>query len=886
MATIGDLLINLNITGGQAASNIIKNLGSNMQNFGRTLTNNISKPIIGFFTEGIMLASSMNESMNRVNTIFGKSGQDIIKWSGTLIEKFGLSKAQALDYVGAMGAMLQSSGLSSKASIDMSKSLVQLTGDMASFYDMDHEDIWIKLRAGIMGETEPLKALGINMSVANMEAHALTMGIKKNWNEMTQGEQVAIRYDYIMNKTKNAQGDFAKTQDGFANKLRTTKIAFSEIQAVLGNVLLPYVEKGLRLFYNLTTQLLELLPSIDQNVVIFGLLAAAIGPLTAIAGGLVVAFGAVIGAATTIITTIGAIGLPVTIAIAAITAAIAAIIAITTGWVASNKEAQQGIVNAFNNIVSKVQIAIQYLIENFDNIKNSIMGFVNTIIEIATPAIDELIAAFQGFDIDTIVESFKQLWVTLGPVLEILGLLAAIIIGTVIGAITGIVNALDNFIALIINAVGVITSAIGLIWNILTLNFEGIGKSWNDLLDNMIGVIGNAIQVIIDLVGGFINGFIAFFQGLYDTLVGGSIIPDMVNAIIQWFNNLVSFVTGIVQGFVNIVVNLFNAMKNQATNVFNAMKAVISLVVNAIKSVITSGFNAAKTVITTVINVIKSVITSGFNAARSIISSAINTIRSVITSGFNAARSIISSVINTIRSVITSGFNAARSSISSAINTIRSVVTSGFNSVRSSISSAINTAKSLISSGFNTMKSIVNSAINTIRSTVSKLGGIFRSALSTAVSAIRSVASSMFSAGANLVGNLINGVTSKISQFKAKIGELANAAKKLIGFESPTEEGPGKTAHKWMPNLIDMMVKGLNNGVSKVASASSNVAQALQFNTSGAMRTALNSNKTNNVIGSPSNVTFNIDATHMDVDQLGRMLVSKFRSYGIRSQTE
>ena len=83
---------------------------------------------------------------------------------------------------------------------------------------LKHDEVWEKLRAGIMGETEPLKSLGINMSVANMEAFALSKGIKKSWSEMSQAKQVALRYDYIMEQTANSQGDFAKTSDSLANK--------------------------------------------------------------------------------------------------------------------------------------------------------------------------------------------------------------------------------------------------------------------------------------------------------------------------------------------------------------------------------------------------------------------------------------------------------------------------------------------------------------------------------------------------------------------------------------------------------------------------------------------------------------------------------------------
>lgn len=155
MATIGDLILNISVEGGQNVSNVLKNVGGSIQNIGKNLTNNLTKPIVGFFTKGIMLASDIGESMNVVNTVFGKSGKEVTSWSQDLLKSFGLTQAQALNYVGSMGAMLQSSGLNTKASQNMSQSLVELTGDMSSFYNLDHDVVWEKLRAGISGKKLP-----------------------------------------------------------------------------------------------------------------------------------------------------------------------------------------------------------------------------------------------------------------------------------------------------------------------------------------------------------------------------------------------------------------------------------------------------------------------------------------------------------------------------------------------------------------------------------------------------------------------------------------------------------------------------------------------------------------------------------------------------------
>jgi len=186
-------------------------------------------------------ASDLGEAQNVVETTFKASGKAIEAWAKTTKASAGISETASTQWVGFMGAMLKSSGVSETAAEGMSEKLVQLTGDMSSFYNVDTKDMWEKLRSGISGETEPLKQLGINMSVANLQAYALSEGLKKPYKEMTQGEQTTLRYNYLMNLTKDAQGDFAKTLGtSFANQVRVAKLNIEDLGKSIGTVVLPY----------------------------------------------------------------------------------------------------------------------------------------------------------------------------------------------------------------------------------------------------------------------------------------------------------------------------------------------------------------------------------------------------------------------------------------------------------------------------------------------------------------------------------------------------------------------------------------------------------------------------------------------------------------------
>ena len=139
--------------------------------------------------------------------------------------------------------MMKSSGLAGDEIVEMSTDLAGLAADMASFYNLDFDTAFQKIRSGISGETEPLKQLGINMSVANLEAFALTKGITKAFDAMSQGEQTMLRYQYLMQATADAQGDFARTSDGFANASRMLETNLEQLKTNIGAVLLPVITR-------------------------------------------------------------------------------------------------------------------------------------------------------------------------------------------------------------------------------------------------------------------------------------------------------------------------------------------------------------------------------------------------------------------------------------------------------------------------------------------------------------------------------------------------------------------------------------------------------------------------------------------------------------------
>lgn len=241
--SITGLLKRIGIVGEIASGQFLGNMFVNGVN---TVINGIT----GSIDESIGLASDLVETQNVVDVTFEDSASTINKWAQEALNAYGITETKAKQYSSTLGAMLKSMGIADDQVLQMSMDMAGLAADMASFYNLDHDTAFEKIRSGISGETEPLKALGINMSVANLNAFALEKGMNKAFDKMSQAEQATLRYQYLLEATKDAQGDFARTGDSFSNEMRKLQTNLDRIKTEFGKGLLGVVTPAISLLNN------------------------------------------------------------------------------------------------------------------------------------------------------------------------------------------------------------------------------------------------------------------------------------------------------------------------------------------------------------------------------------------------------------------------------------------------------------------------------------------------------------------------------------------------------------------------------------------------------------------------------------------------------------
>lgn len=225
-------------TSGFAVSGI-KKINSHLVGLLRSIA-----PVVGFVKlldfgkQAMEISSDLTEVQNVVDVTFGDFKQKIEDLASVSIPELGMSELSVKQIGSRFQAMGTAMGFSTEKMSDMSVELTRLTGDMASFYNVSQEDVGKALQSIFTGETEPMRRYGVDLTNATIQQYALSQGITKSVSSMTQLEKATLRYNYVMAQTGAAQGDFLRTQDTWANKIRILKENLKQLASIIGGTLI------------------------------------------------------------------------------------------------------------------------------------------------------------------------------------------------------------------------------------------------------------------------------------------------------------------------------------------------------------------------------------------------------------------------------------------------------------------------------------------------------------------------------------------------------------------------------------------------------------------------------------------------------------------------
>ena len=188
--------------------------------------------VVDFFRDSVDAASDLSESTNKMQQIFGSATKEIETFAARGAKALGMTELQARDAASTFGVFGKSAGLAGPELAGFSTEMTQLAVDMASFHNTSPEEAIQALGAGLRGEAEPLRRFGVLLDDATLRQEALKMGlISSTKDALTPQQKVLASHAVIMRQTADAQGDFAKTSEGFANQQRIAAAQLDDLKA-------------------------------------------------------------------------------------------------------------------------------------------------------------------------------------------------------------------------------------------------------------------------------------------------------------------------------------------------------------------------------------------------------------------------------------------------------------------------------------------------------------------------------------------------------------------------------------------------------------------------------------------------------------------------------
>lgn len=380
----------------QTAGKNLSKLGGSIAKTGAMATAAVTVPLAMAANSMISSASDLNETMSKVQVVFGSTASEVMAFGDTAAKSLGMSKNEALAAAGVYGNLFRAMNMTETVSAEMSTSLVSLAGDLASFNNMDPTEVMDKLRAGLSGESEPLKSLGVNINEAIIKSKALEMGLYSGTGAMDAATKAQATYALILEQTSLAHGDFARTSDGLANSQRIMKAELGDVSAKLGTQLLPIALKVVTALSGMIDKLSNMSPAGQKVILIIGGILAVIGPLLTTIGTVI----SVVGTLSAFLAgpaaaAIGAVLVPILPIIGIIAAVIAVVGLLYAAWKNNwfgirdiTSAAINQIVNFWNSVLLPAIKTVANFVGNvlgaaFNSVKNAIMGVWNWIQKLA-----------------------------------------------------------------------------------------------------------------------------------------------------------------------------------------------------------------------------------------------------------------------------------------------------------------------------------------------------------------------------------------------------------------------------------------------------------------------------------------------------------------------
>lgn len=683
----------------------MKSLGSSLSTAGKTMSTFVTLPMAGLGAGMVKLAADAGESASKMEAVFGKSTGGMNKWIGELRKTVPATTTELQGMSSSIQDLLVPLGMAPKEAQGLTKEVVTLAGDLASFNNIPMDEALEKIRSGMVGQYEPLLDFGVALSADTVKAEAMRMGLIKEGQELDANSRAQAALSLTMKGTTAAHGDAAKTAGSAANSFKFLWSQVKELGATMGQNLLPIITPVVQKMAALAGRVGELSPKWQAVILGVGAFVAALGPLLLIVGTVVSALGSLMLAT-------GAAGLGAAFGLAA--AAVGSFLVAAAPFIA---------------VAAAMAGAGLLLYRNW--------GKVKTVFAPVTSAIKGLRNAIAGLatgDIPRFLQGSRATPAALQPIIAIaakvigqlrmLGRSFRALGGMILGWSKSSASAWANLtpawravVLAIHSGAQRIKSGLGTAFKFLIRQGQQLvawfKQNWPQIKTTTLTVVKAVARALKTGLGTAFKFIVTQGQRLITwTRENWPQIKTTVLAVVRAVGSAIRTVLGGAFKFAlqngKILVNWFKqnwpliqrtvvtVMKIIASRVrtgFNLLKSIISTVVKAIVSLWKNNWTEIKRILESVWRIIKSVVQTAIKNVLNILKLGMQVITGDWRGAWRTVKTILSDNWENIKTIVRQALRILGEIIKIAWNNLKAITKAAFNAVRDFIEEKLQTAK-------------------------------------------------------------------------------------------------------------------------------------------------------------------------------------------------
>ena len=233
----------------KGAEDTFKKLGTKFATIGKNIAKvtagiglGLGAAVVSQIKPAIDAASDLSEATNAVTVSFGDAAEGVLALGDNAARGLGLSKTELFGIATQFSSFAKTIAGDGGDLVGVVDQISNRGADFASVFNLEVGDALAKFQSGLAGSSEPLRAYGIDLSAATVEAYALQNGITDGSEAMTESEKVIARYGALMEQTDMVTGDFTNTSDGLANQQRIMKATLEDTRAEIGEKFMPILQ--------------------------------------------------------------------------------------------------------------------------------------------------------------------------------------------------------------------------------------------------------------------------------------------------------------------------------------------------------------------------------------------------------------------------------------------------------------------------------------------------------------------------------------------------------------------------------------------------------------------------------------------------------------------